>query len=552
MSSLEPLRDCNFRRDPCSLEHIAAVVAAAVLCRQAAMMNPANPPKKVQEIIVLPSDIEQKIDRFMPFVKEQITWWNNFYDREIFYDRLCRRAHEYFHVLVWSTDGTINEEETAREMLKQDDLNAEEKYRIACNHCLENEIKTLRSNLKRKINLRNAERRYPLVYYWERVCRNDQTTGLTKVITEKLCNDDSSYPICAIDYFLNRLTFEKRISLVQESYFQKLTFRSWENLLMKLSNQELVALFDVCYRFYYLIRFWMHADFVVQIWMRIRDWYDYGAFVGMLGEFLTGQLFQLQWTDHHISLAVEIFNLAPYEWRNPAFFMYIECAWWNRDLNLTDVRLDVAILSNIDPDYKRYKFWPTKWFDLFKKYPTDCFLQFMDVCCGEEGSKEFKMEVMEICFTMLKEMRFTELDRLLSVFSSDPGGIMKTKQMILRDNFLKWRYWFGNDGLIFPPPSQLVDFIEGSFESIRSANAFKIIVLSSVNCLKACYKAAGSDMFDWLKDAVWMCSCNDDDFKRYKSMFLQLDVELAKSSGIPDVFNDPDWMSFLEWCSDEC
>ncbi|XP_065219376.1 uncharacterized protein LOC135844912 isoform X9 [Planococcus citri] len=568
MSSLEPL--CNFRRNPCTLEHTASVVSAAVLCRRAAMMNPTNSPEKVREIIALPPAIEQKIERFMPMVKEQIASWNNFYDRQIFFDRVGSRAQEYFHVLVWSTDGTINDEETAREMLKKDDLTATEKYRIACNHCLKNEIRTSRSNLKTKIDLRKVKGRYPLVYYWECVCRNGKTTGMTKCIIDKVFNGEYNYPAGAIDYFLNQLNLDKRIIFLKNRYLEKMPFRSWENFLMKLTNEELVSLFydddeDQEYVLLeldildYLMRFWMHADFVVQIWMRIRDWYYETSFPCLIGEFFTCEKFDIHSTDH-ISLAVEIFNLAPYKLRVAVFDDYVMDKLWDRELNLTDVRLDVAILSTIYPDYRRYKFWPRTWLDLFKRYPTDCFVQFMDVCCEEEGSEEFKMEVMQMedywssdhCYILLSEMRFSEIDHLLSTFSSDPGRIMKTKQMILRGDLLDCVNWFETDKFIFPPPSQLIDFIEGSFESIRSANEFKIEVLSSVKCLRACYKVAGSDMFSWLKDAVWMCSCNDDDFKLYKSKFLQSGVVLTISSEISDIFSDPGWISFLNWCLDKC
>ncbi|XP_065220832.1 uncharacterized protein LOC135845894 isoform X3 [Planococcus citri] len=568
MSSLEPL--CNFRRNPCSLELTASVVSAAELCRQAAMMNPANPPEKVPEIIALPPAIEQKIERFMPMVKYEIESWINFYDREIFFDKVGSRAEEYFHVLVWSDDGTINEEETAREMLQQDDLNAEEKYRIACNHCLENEIPTLWSNLETKINLRKYDRRrYPFVYYWECVCRNGKTTGLTKYVLDNVYNTEHMYPVCAVDYFLNRSKLEKRINFTNTRYLQKMPFRSWENFLTKLTNEELVSLFyddDENKKYVlleldilgFLMRFWMHADFVVQIWMRIRDWYCEDTFAGLIGESFEYDMFDIHSTDH-IFLTVEIFDLAPYKLRRVVFDDYIDEKWWDRDLNLTDVRLDVAILSTIDSN-RRHRFWAENWIDVFKKYPTDCFLQLMDVCCAEEGTEEFKMQVMKMqdywssdhCYTLFRGMRFSELDHFLGIFSSDTDRIMKTKQMILRENFFERITWFETDRFVFPPPNQLVDFIEGSFENIRSDNEFKIEVLSSVNFLKACYKVSGNDIFSWLKDAVWMCSFNDDDFKRYKSMFVQLDVELAKSSEIPDVFNDPGWISLLRWCSNVC
>ncbi|XP_065219381.1 uncharacterized protein LOC135844915 [Planococcus citri] len=565
MSSLEPL--CNLRRNPCSLEHVAAVVSAAVLCHRAAMMNPIKPPEKVREIIALPPAIEQKIERFMPIVKHQTESWCNFYDGKIFFYKLGRRAQKYFHVLVWSGDGAINYEETAREMLKQDDLNAAEKYRIACNHCLKNEIRTLWSNLKTKINLRNAVRRYPLVYYWECVCRKGETTRLTKYIIEKVFNGGYNYPACAADYFFNRLNFDKQINFLKKSYLRKMSFRSWENFLMKLTNKELetllygadvlkYVLLDGLDILTYLMRFWMHADFVVQVWMRIRDRYWSGAFICLIEEFFSCRKFDIHSTDH-ISLAVEIFNLAPYELQKAVSDDYIQLKWWGRKLNLTDVRLDVAILSTIDSNYRQHEFWAMHWIDVFKKYPTDCFQQFMDVCCEEEGTEEFKMEVMysqdnwsaDYCYTLFTGMRFSELDRFISIFSSDH---MKTKQMILRQNFYGCANWFETDKFIFPPPNQLVDFIEGSFENIRSANEFKMGILSSVNFLKGCYKVAGNDMFGWLKDAVWMCSCNDDDFKLYKSKFLQRGVELAKKSEIPYFFKDRGWKSFLKWCSDEC
>ncbi|XP_065211010.1 uncharacterized protein LOC135839065 isoform X2 [Planococcus citri] len=564
MSSLEPL--CNFRRNPRSLELIASVVSTAMLCRQAAMMNPANPPKNFQDIIALPSAIKQKIDRFMPIVKEQIISWNNFYDREIFFDRLCRRAYHYFHVLVWSDDGTINEEETAREMLKQDDLNAVEKYRIACNHCLENEIRTLKSNLKTKIELRKVRGRYPLVYYWECICRNEKTT----ISLENLFDEDECmYPVSAVDYFLNRLTSEERISALQHSYFMKSTFRSWENFLMKLSNEQLVSLFDdteILYRepyniFDYLMRFWMHADFVEQVWMRVQDTYSDHQFSYLIKEVIKAENSMIL-LNEHISLAVEIFNLSPYEKQRTVFNNYMQEKWWDRhDFNLTDVRLDVTILSTVDPDYRRYQFWAENWINLFEKYPADCFVQFMNVCCGEEAPEKFKKKVMDMdndtasryCSTLLSEMRLSEIDQFLNTFSSDTCRIMKTKQIILRKNAVEWSNFFPETaGFTFPSLNQIVDFIEGSFDNIRSANEFKIEVLSSVCFLKGCYESAGNDMFDWLKDAVWMCSCRDDDFKLYKNKFLQLGDELTKSSGISNVFKDPGWVSFLEWCSDEC
>ncbi|XP_065219373.1 uncharacterized protein LOC135844912 isoform X6 [Planococcus citri] len=604
MSSLEPL--CDFRRNPCTLEHIASVVSAAVLCRRAAMMNPTNPPEKVQEIIALPPAIEQKIQRFMPIVKVQIAWWNNFYDREIFFDTPdISRAEEYFHVLVWSDDGSINDEETARAMLKQDDLSTEKKYRIACNHCLETEIRKFWQILKTDKNLQKRD--YLLVYYWECVSKSGhETNGLTKYIIKKLFNSEYFYPDCAVYYFLSRLISVRRIDYLPVCHQQIRSFRSWVNFLMKLSNEQLVELFNYSNSwqfvdnerdlFHYLMRFWMHADFVVQVWLRIRGEYSNSAFAGLIEEVFMCRNFPFRSTDY-ISLAEEIFNLAPYELRLAAHDDYLLCGWWNRNSYLTDVRFDVAILSTVDADDSLYVFWDATWLQLFQKYPADCFMQLLHVCLGGEIAEErFKTSVLklhdyfskEYCRFLFAEMRFSELDQFLNVFSSDICRIMRTKEMLLRRCLFDWPdylYFFKSSRFIFPPPNQFVDFIEGSFESIRSANEFKIKILSSVHFLKACYKAAGNDMFDWLKDAVWMCSCNDDDFKLYKSKFLQLSVdELAKSSDlpdflqeqvdwlkkshedfsdvvvwtlfpklpdIPDISKDPGWTSFFEWCSNE-
>ncbi|XP_065219380.1 uncharacterized protein LOC135844912 isoform X12 [Planococcus citri] len=554
MSSLEP-HLCNFLQNPCSLEHTASVVSAAVLCSR---MNPTNP-KKIREIIALPPVIEQNIERFMPMVTYRIKSWSRFYDREIFFDTRGGRAHEYYHVLIWSTDGTINDEKTAREMLKQDGLNALEKYRIACNHCLETEIRTLRSNLG---TLKNTERYYPLLYYWE--CVIVDGAELTSYINKNILTRDFAYPVCTNDYFLNRLHLRERIIFLRESHLFEMPFKNWVNFLKKLTNEEFgnPRHFTIdLHIMQYLIRFWMHADFVVQVWIRIRDNYSNDKFSYLIEELLNCGKSQFESADF-IPLAVEIFSLAPYRLQKAVFNEYLKQDWWDRYSNLTDIRLDVAILSTYHPDYKGYKFWSTKWFDLFKRYPTDCFVQFMNTCCEEERSEEFKRKILEMndheasnyCFTLLREMRFSEIDHFISIFASDPGRIMKTKQAFLRNNFSKWTEKFENGGSIFPPPNQLVDFIEGSFENIRSANEFKIEVLSSVNCLKSFYNFTGSDMFGWLKDAVSMCSCNDDDFKLYKNKFLQLGVEMAKASkcDIPDVFNDSGWMSFLKWCSDEC
>ncbi|XP_065219374.1 uncharacterized protein LOC135844912 isoform X7 [Planococcus citri] len=567
MSSSQPV-GTNFPRNPCRLETTASVISAAVLYRRAVTLNPTNPAEKVKDIVSLHPTIEKKIERFMPLVKEQITWWNDFYDREIFFDKPSSRAHEYFHVLVWSADGTINDEETAREMLKRDDLNAEEKYRIACNHCLQNEIKKLRSNLKTEIDMGKAER-YALLHYWESVRRKKRTTGFITYINTHILNGKYAYPVCAVDYFLDRLNFEKRVNYLGKAYLQKMTFKSWEKFLMKLTNQQFMSLFCNNQKYFcsmyldlhlmlYLMRFWTHADFVKQVWIRVGEDFHDTSFHHLMTEYIFCQLFPSHSADH-VSLAVEILHLAPSYLQFATYNDYFFDKWWNRKSNLTEVGLDVAILSYANPNYKRDQFWPERWFDFFTKHPVDCFVQLMDAYCGKEGSEEFKKKVMEMnddkaseyCYTLLREMRFAELDNFLGIFSSDKDSIMKTKQIILRKNLIERADWFEKDDVIIPASSQLVDFIERSFENIRLANEFKTEVLSSVNCLNARYKVAGNDVFSWLKESVWLRNYNDDDFKLYKNKFLQLDVELAKSSEIADVFKDPGWKSFLEWCSGE-
>ncbi|XP_065217979.1 uncharacterized protein LOC135843869 [Planococcus citri] len=490
---LEPL--CNFRRNPSSLAHLASIVSAAMLTRPVTTINPTKPPVKLRNIVELPLTIERKIDHFTKLVKQQISSWCRFYDENVFFDRSCDPARGYFDVLVWSDDGTVNYEETAREMLKQDNLSAEEKYRIACNHCLKNVIRKLRLNLKTEVNMVRAKHNYPLVYYWEYLCRNGKTiAGLSKHILNMVVFSGKFYPACAVDYFLHRLNLEKRSDFFHSRY-EVLPFKSLEKFLMRFSNEELLPLMTgarVCgFMKEVMVKYWMHADFLLQVWIRIQDIFSEFYFRALMKTFVLIEVTMPVDSIEHASLAVEIFNHSPFEYRLAVFKDYIDNNWWTHYVSSMDVRLDIAVLST-SPE--RYEFWIENWSEIFFEYPADCFEQFMKVCCKnqEGGCEEFKVKVMNnsslnlfLC-VLLEKMQISKLNDFFNVFSSDSARIMRTKQNMLRYYFLEDTYTYERKLLDFPhlPQSnELIDFIEGSFENDPVARDLKRQVLeSATNC----------------------------------------------------------------------
>lgn len=199
-------------------------------------------------VFSLPKSITKQLVSINQFIGNELFNWLEYHDN----DMLCNKASKYLAInyicnIEWTTRGTINYLQTARNILVRDDngLSNDQKYQLACNYCLEDSI----TNYAQKVNLASylqtiSIHSQPMVYFWTAHTysstniestttdvktidalvsdynnRNrtniDTNTYIFNILIENSCHKAMNY--VPIEYIWNKLSYEeksKKLTLV--------------------------------------------------------------------------------------------------------------------------------------------------------------------------------------------------------------------------------------------------------------------------------------------------------------------------------------------------
>ncbi|XP_065219456.1 uncharacterized protein LOC135844971 [Planococcus citri] len=208
------------------LEKMASVSAAIALWNHA--IATVTMPHLIKDeilewidVLPVPKLLSKPIKRHFYVLRKNVLCWISYVTRQVFiWKAEGSRIYQLVNYIIWHSNGTINSAETARNLLKSDELTIIQKFRLACTYCLREEIEKIWSMVGYEDNydLVSIFRffDYPLVYYWRYYFADDLDSIRTP---ENVSIDEfmikrryvNNWP--AIEYFFDRLDAEKQVTL---------------------------------------------------------------------------------------------------------------------------------------------------------------------------------------------------------------------------------------------------------------------------------------------------------------------------------------------------
>ncbi|XP_065225278.1 uncharacterized protein LOC135849056 [Planococcus citri] len=166
--------------------------------------------------ISVPNSVAEYIKSIVDRQRYRIDDWVTYHHRTIFFSN-GQDKHLYYHVrhFAWYSDGTINHEQTARNLLSSLRLSHLEKYKFLCMYCLKDEIEEIMpllmlDDVKEYVHFAS----HPLIYYWNCYYRNE----LDKIpVTGNVSLDSYMLQYSVVDnwpakrYFFDRLNPDERV-----------------------------------------------------------------------------------------------------------------------------------------------------------------------------------------------------------------------------------------------------------------------------------------------------------------------------------------------------
>lgn len=215
----------------------------------------------------LPESITQQLVNINKFIGTELYKWIKYHDNDVLYnDKSEYLAINYIYNIEWTPRGTINYLQTARNILARNDngLSNDQKYRLACNYCLEDSI----TNYDQKVNLASYLQNIsvysqPMVYFWTSHTystnidsaaidiktidalvsdynnRNrtniDTNTYIFNILVEDNCH--KAMNCVPIEYIWNRLSYEEKLKKITLA-INKINNREFRSLLLSQLNYE--------------------------------------------------------------------------------------------------------------------------------------------------------------------------------------------------------------------------------------------------------------------------------------------------------------------------
>ncbi|XP_065225316.1 uncharacterized protein LOC135849080 [Planococcus citri] len=175
--------------------------------------------KKVRdstEKLPVPYPVSENIKECVSIVGGRIDDWVRYHVQTIFFSSANEKLL-YYHVpyFAWYPDGTINYEQTARNLVPSLRLSFVEKYKLLCTYCLKDEISEMvplmrLNNLKVVVDFES----HPLIYYWNCFFTNRLHTI---PVVGNVSVDSFMFQYTGVDnwpakrYFFDRLSSQEKI-----------------------------------------------------------------------------------------------------------------------------------------------------------------------------------------------------------------------------------------------------------------------------------------------------------------------------------------------------
>ncbi|XP_065204118.1 uncharacterized protein LOC135834205 [Planococcus citri] len=341
---------------------------------------------------MLPSTIYSLLEEYVDRFRRSIVTWQIYHLGNVFNHSNLKNVLRRFHDFAWDWDGTIHEARTAKRMMLCDRLTEDEKFKLACLYCLEDDIKRIWPSVSDRKNLNEINfRTCPQQYYWICYLRNE----LHKIPNPR----SSNYPIdefmifslskdecrsmngSSIMYFWNRLPSNRQSPLHDCIPILKHVVIFSRFILPKLNKRKLDTF--VAAKGTVLIRDLLKSEstlvqvHVLPTWMYIRSRINMKKFSHLINDMLEPKLICVTYCLHRIeaNLFSKIWNSVPQDFKRSVLddVLYNDRLFLSR--NLCDpennrMKFLITVLQDAALE-ERNAFWHKYWRQLIFSAPVE-------------------------------------------------------------------------------------------------------------------------------------------------------------------------------------
>ncbi|XP_065204106.1 uncharacterized protein LOC135834192 [Planococcus citri] len=465
---------------PINLEKISSMVVAVELWRKEIYTHLES--KRVLELdlkkhnipvrTVLPklsSTIYSVLEEYVDTFGKSIARWLEYcLIGNVFNDRDSTNILSWFHDFALDWDGTIHEVRTARRMMLCDRLTEDEKFKLACLYCLEDDIKRIWPSVSETKDLNEIDfNTFPQHYYWICYLRNEFRTIPNPPFGYIFCPDDPidefmlsslTGPGCrsendsSVMYFWNRLPFDKQTPRLNCSPISMHVEVIARYILQKLNKDQLDIF--VAERGYNFMRDLLISKsrlvHVLPSWMRIRSSINERNFSHLINEMLRQENTYCARLEYRIvaNLFSEIWNSVAQDFKRSVlnFVLYDDELFKFKVLYLpytSGMKFLITVLQDATFE-ERNAFWHKNWPKLIYSAPVEDLIVIMkfsfrnenEITSFKENMMSMYEKITERCGWMLKYGYFEALNNYLSFCCLDELKRKEWKVRLLRSNYV--------------------------------------------------------------------------------------------------------------------
>ncbi|XP_065224181.1 uncharacterized protein LOC135848253 isoform X16 [Planococcus citri] len=527
----------------------------------------------------LPTAIDYMIAKYVTkFGLSAENWLEQHYKRVFFFHYGHQNyVLEDFDDFVCNYKGTIDYVETAKRMMRCNKLGDVEKFKIACTYFFEEDIRRIWPFVCKKMGRNNIKlRNCPQLYYWICCLRNELDkipTSHHQTVDEAMFDRYMPYNGPSLEYFWDRISYQYQIHSAARLVQLKDEF-TIRFILTKLDYQQLYEFVNMkgCDLICDLLRKrYFEAEFVLEVWMCMRNVMDEGNFTKLVVDMLDtestrpyAKKIKNTHNDHKnwLRLCRELWHSAPHDLRQSAIKnistnLKLFTSFRSKARNESSVLL-LTILECATLD-ERSSFWTNCWRNLILGKNTEDLPRIMEMCFENvDAIIQYKENVMStsehvqnLCAELLKKFEFEKLNEMVDFCCPNAETSMHFKQQLLQSIALKDKCFFRIWIMIYNNATQFENFINDVYENSDLATDYK-------NQFLMWLLASERDLNEWvycILDFEWK------EFPKFFETFVSTEqamlemktrvidcIKICPRQSMRDMFYKPIFDQLLLWC----
>ncbi|XP_065208935.1 uncharacterized protein LOC135837552 [Planococcus citri] len=571
----------SFMNQPSSLQLLASSEIALTLW-QFKYSNSTNPTLSsflqnknfsCEEMLVVPPRFKVKIDERIATIPAELKRWIDFHGKQAFFDGDFRDAFsKSFNLMALDSCGGICFKATAINILNSNLFNNIEKYKLACEFCIEDHVRklwpfvandarvgenlnidkhslilywnrrmksrktTLKDTLSVKTRLENTRKasNWPAFEYFWNTHSTDREKLPVAVASVKRANDEAiKHTLPSLNRILATKVFEDaasqilRLLVPNEEYFQHV-HQFWTVVEHTVYEKE-PRLFQVLHELWKMVfnpidiklglnntRCEQINEFLMEIWSKATDNLKYDVSNRHVGDFF-----------HRLSTSSAAFP---------------SCYGHNMDFMLD--LLDKWRYLN------KEQIWHKNWRKLILRAKPEYLERFLDVFLPDDDDVEkLKKELLackRIFELLIKHGMYSDLKYYLNFCSKDKSQFQQQGKRLLRLHF---------DLIMFHDDEKFAkfdEFVAEIFSNVRKdIEAFKFASMSSPKNLDRLHEAFNKDRSTDFKRIIGRFVTSERKLKSMKGKFLnhcRLYANRTQYFGNFQ-FHADQWQELTEWCT---